>query len=364
MSPYAPRIITMKVPVDKIGEVIGPEGQDHQPDPGRDRRPDLDRGRRHHLRRRRERRRRRGGAGADQRHRQPDDARGRRALPRHRGEDDRLRCVRLAGARQGRPAAHLQAAGAGRRQAGRGGRGRRLVGQKVQVEIAEIDDRGKLSLKPVLEEDATPRTAPVAGGGRGPLRARAERSRADAGPAPRQHPHAAHARAGRSGPPDRPAGRAAGHHRGDAGRALGEHRLSGSGSAPATRARAGRRLALPRAPAVQGHAHPLADGDLRRRWRRSAVSSTPSPARSTPATTPGSSTTTCRSRRHPRRHGHLLGGLASADVESERERHPRGDRDERRRPRRRRAQPHRRPDLVVVAARPPGVGQPAVGARR
>src|SRR5690606_34437444 len=27
MSPYAPRIITMRVPVDKIGEVIGPKGK-------------------------------------------------------------------------------------------------------------------------------------------------------------------------------------------------------------------------------------------------------------------------------------------------------------------------------------------------
>jgi polyribonucleotide nucleotidyltransferase len=27
------------------------------------------------------------------------------------------------------------------------------VGQKVQVKIAEIDDRGKLSLVPVVEED-------------------------------------------------------------------------------------------------------------------------------------------------------------------------------------------------------------------
>ena len=27
MSPYAPRIITMKIPVDKIGEVIGPKGK-------------------------------------------------------------------------------------------------------------------------------------------------------------------------------------------------------------------------------------------------------------------------------------------------------------------------------------------------
>jgi polyribonucleotide nucleotidyltransferase len=28
------------------------------------------------------------------------------------------------------------------------------VGQKLQVEISEIDDRGKLSLVPVLEDDA------------------------------------------------------------------------------------------------------------------------------------------------------------------------------------------------------------------
>ena len=27
MSIYAPRIITMKIPVDKIGEVIGPKGR-------------------------------------------------------------------------------------------------------------------------------------------------------------------------------------------------------------------------------------------------------------------------------------------------------------------------------------------------
>src|ERR1019366_1084613 len=27
MSPYAPRVITVRVPVDKIGEVIGPKGK-------------------------------------------------------------------------------------------------------------------------------------------------------------------------------------------------------------------------------------------------------------------------------------------------------------------------------------------------
>jgi polyribonucleotide nucleotidyltransferase len=36
------------------------------------------------------------------------------------------------------------------------------VGQKIQVEIAEIDDRGKLSLAPVLEEEASSEAAPEA----------------------------------------------------------------------------------------------------------------------------------------------------------------------------------------------------------
>ena len=87
-----------------------PEGQDHQPDPGRHRRHALDRGRRHGLHRCDQRRGGRGRQRRGQRDRQPDDARGRRALPRHRRQDDQLRCVRLADARQGRPAAHQQAA--------------------------------------------------------------------------------------------------------------------------------------------------------------------------------------------------------------------------------------------------------------
>ncbi len=41
MSDYAPRVTSVKIPVDKIGMVIGPEGPDHQRDPGRDRRRNL-----------------------------------------------------------------------------------------------------------------------------------------------------------------------------------------------------------------------------------------------------------------------------------------------------------------------------------
>ena len=103
------------------------QGQGDQPDPGRHRRRHLDRGRRHDLRRSGLRRQGRGRPFHDQRDRQPDDAGEGRALPRHRRQDHRIRRVRLAAARQGRPAAHLQTAPARRRIAGgeRGGRGQR-----------------------------------------------------------------------------------------------------------------------------------------------------------------------------------------------------------------------------------------------
>src|SRR5690606_6658414 len=77
------------------------------------------RGRRHHLHRCHRRPVRRGRPGHDQLDRQPDHARGRRPLPGHRGEDDRVRRVRLAAAGQGRPAAHLADPQAARRPAHR-----------------------------------------------------------------------------------------------------------------------------------------------------------------------------------------------------------------------------------------------------
>ena len=39
LSPYAPKMVTIKIPTDKIGALIGPGGQDHPPHPGGDRRP-------------------------------------------------------------------------------------------------------------------------------------------------------------------------------------------------------------------------------------------------------------------------------------------------------------------------------------
>ena len=122
MSPYAPRVTVVKIPVDKIGAVIGPKGQiinSIQDETGADitieddgtiyvgacRRPV-----------------RRGRGRPHQRDRQPADAQGGGALPRHRRQDGRVRRVRLAAAGQGRPGAHQQA---GPRQAHRQGRGRR-----------------------------------------------------------------------------------------------------------------------------------------------------------------------------------------------------------------------------------------------
>ncbi len=136
MSDYAPRVTTVKIPVDKIGMVIGPKGQTInaiQDETGAEISIEDDgtiyvgatngpsaagRGR------------------PDQRDRQPDDAEGRRPVPRHRGEDGRVRRVRLAAARPRRPAAHLQG---GRRQAGRAGRG--LPQRRRQGRGADRRDR-------------------------------------------------------------------------------------------------------------------------------------------------------------------------------------------------------------------------------
>ena len=91
-----------------------------------------------------------------------------------------------------------------------------------------------------------------------------------------------------------PAQRAAGHHRAAARAAVGQHRGLGRRRLARRVAGAARLLALPRAPAVQGHRASAPRSTSRSRSTRSAGSSTPSPPRSTPASTPGSSTRTCR----------------------------------------------------------------------
>jgi polyribonucleotide nucleotidyltransferase len=110
MAATAPRIISVNIPVDKIGEVIGPKGKminQIQEDTGADISIEDDgtvligatdgAGRR-------------GRPLDDQRDREPAGARGRRTLPGNRREDDELRCLRLPHAGQGRSAAHLGAA--------------------------------------------------------------------------------------------------------------------------------------------------------------------------------------------------------------------------------------------------------------
>ena len=121
MSPYAPRVTAIKVPVDKIGEVIGPKGKminsiteetgasisieddgtvfvgatDGAVRTGRDRQDQCDR--------------------------QPAAAQDRRAVPRNRRQDNGFRRIRVAAAGPRRAGAHLQARP---RQAHREGRRR------------------------------------------------------------------------------------------------------------------------------------------------------------------------------------------------------------------------------------------------
>ena len=155
MSIYAPRIITLKIPVDKIGEVIGPKGKvinQIQDDTGAEITIEDD------------------GTiyvGADS----GDKAEAARTMinaianptmpekgERYLGDgrqDHRLRCIRLAATRQGWPAAHLQAAAARGWARVENVEDVVSVGQKIQVEINEVDDRGKLSLIPVVEEPAS-----------------------------------------------------------------------------------------------------------------------------------------------------------------------------------------------------------------
>ena len=155
MTLYAPRIITIKIPVDKIGEVIGPKGKvinQIQDDTGAQH---LDRGRRHDLRRRDQRRDGRG------RPRRSINAIANPTMPEIGerylgtvvkttnfgafvsllpGKDGLLHISKLRPLAGGKRVENVEDVVS--------------VGQKIQVEIAEIDDRGKLSLIPVVEEPA------------------------------------------------------------------------------------------------------------------------------------------------------------------------------------------------------------------
>jgi polyribonucleotide nucleotidyltransferase len=148
MSIYAPRIITLKIPVDKIGEVIGPKGKvinQIQDDTGAEISIEDD------------------GTiyvGADQ----ADKAETARAMINaianptnpEKGERYLGTVVKITAFGAFVALLHISKL---RPLAG----GQRVenvedvlsVGQKIQVEINEIDDRGKLSLVPVVEETVT-----------------------------------------------------------------------------------------------------------------------------------------------------------------------------------------------------------------
>ncbi len=153
MSPFAPRIITVKIPVDKIGEVIGPKGKminQIQEDTARDH----DRGRRHHLHRCLRRPGRRGARATINAIANPTMPEvGERYLGTVVKTTTFGAFVSLMPGKDG--LLHISQI---RKLAG----GKRVenvedvlaVGTKVQVEIAEIDQRGKLSLIPVIDGEA------------------------------------------------------------------------------------------------------------------------------------------------------------------------------------------------------------------
>ena len=163
MSLHAPRIITIKIPVDKIGEVIGPKGKiinQIQDDTGADA---VDRGRRHRstsvpptARRPRPPRTpstrsptrrcpRSASATSARSSRRPTSARSSRCMP---GKDGLLHISKLRALAGGKRVEAVEDVVS--------------VGQKIQVQIAEIDDRGKLSLVPVVEDaEATRPTRPT-----------------------------------------------------------------------------------------------------------------------------------------------------------------------------------------------------------
>jgi predicted RNA-binding protein with RPS1 domain len=130
------------------------------------------------------------------------------------------------------------------------------VGQKIQVQIAEIDDRGKLSLIPVVEEAAaTARDADQSVPRRPELRRGVTRTvgRRGSGTTRTLQDRADGAGQVTSRSAYRPARRPAGDHRAGGRRPLGQHRRLGRRRLARRDAGAARLLALPRAPAVQGH---------------------------------------------------------------------------------------------------------------
>ena len=180
------------------------------------------------------------------------------------------------------------------------------VGDEVEVEVIDIDERGKVCLdridKPEAPKPSSGGARPSGGERRGDRGRRAAAAPAAAAAGDRR-PRTAGGATRRTGTDrhvlrqDRPRQRHHRHHRAHGHHALGRPRASGWPSAAATRRpRTRRHVALPRAHDVQGHADAHGRARSSEPSTASARSSTRSRARSTPATTRACSTSTCRRR--------------------------------------------------------------------
>ena len=156
------------------------------------------------------------------------------------------------------------------------------IGDKIQVEIREVDDRGKLSLVPVEVVEREAAGEDLSGGERsrgdrpgGPRNRGAATAATIAGrprrpgrapPDPAPHPRAPRVDDYRTSPWSQshgPSRRPAGSHRVPARGALGRARHLGGGRLARRGPRARGRDPLPGAPAVQGHQAAHRAGDLR-----------------------------------------------------------------------------------------------------
>ena len=143
----APKIVSFEIPIDKIGEVIGPEGQGHQRHPAGDRRRHLRRRRRHgrHGQHRLDRRRCGGrGRAPDRAHPRPAHRRGRRQV--YTGQVVNITkfgaFVNILPGRDG--LLHISKIGGGKRID-------RVedvldLGDEIEVRVDDIDPNGKVSL--------------------------------------------------------------------------------------------------------------------------------------------------------------------------------------------------------------------------
>ena len=159
MAPTAPRVISVQIPVDKIGELIGPKGKTInaiQDETGADISieedgtvyigavdgPSAEAARARRSTRSRTRTTRRSASGSSEpSSRSPRSARSCRCCP---GKDGLLHISEVRKLAGGKRVENVEDVLA--------------VGQKIQVEITKMDDRGKLSLAPVVEEPAEPAT--------------------------------------------------------------------------------------------------------------------------------------------------------------------------------------------------------------